>query len=111
MPLAALPGGRRKASRRRCSDLPWEKAAEAEQELRAAANLFPAPEMAENSCVGFSTPKARRFRISDELPCPPAPKKRRLAAVPFSSGRPSVPFFTHPDMELFFLLALHDLST
>ncbi|KAL0921690.1 hypothetical protein M5K25_008789 [Dendrobium thyrsiflorum] len=64
----------------------------------------------EVSCNGFSTPKARRFRIPERIPCPPAPKKkRRLSPVHCSYHRPAVSFFTHPELELFFLVALHDI--
>ncbi|KAK4419572.1 Cyclin-dependent protein kinase inhibitor SMR9 [Sesamum alatum] len=56
-----------------------------------------------------STPKGRRFRIPEIKTCPPAPKKRRLfTAAGCSSLRRSTPvaFFAHPDIELFFYLAL-----
>ncbi|KAH7665541.1 hypothetical protein IHE45_13G041200 [Dioscorea alata] len=70
----------------------------------------------------FSTPKGKRFRIPENLHCPPpTPKKRRLkssssssssggggSSLLCSSQRPI--FFTPPDLELFFLFAFHNVS-
>ncbi|KAL0459196.1 UNVERIFIED_CONTAM: Cyclin-dependent protein kinase inhibitor SMR13 [Sesamum latifolium] len=58
-----------------------------------------------------STPKGRRFRIPEIKTCPPAPKKRRVftAAGCNSLRRTPVAFFAHPDIELFFYLALRGI--
>ncbi|KAK8923738.1 hypothetical protein KSP39_PZI019764 [Platanthera zijinensis] len=83
-----------------------------EQFSQASVNGFPASETASEKWVegcGFSTPRGLKFRIPEKLQCPPAPKKRRLAdSGQYRSTRravPAVSFFTHPDMELFFLAA------
>lgn len=64
--------------------------------------------MTTTSTSGCSTPKAQRFRIPEILTCPPAPMKKRV----FSNCRPSRPiaFFAPPDLELFFLFELRDVS-
>ncbi|KAK7396256.1 hypothetical protein VNO78_17132 [Psophocarpus tetragonolobus] len=50
---------------------------------------------------GCATPKAKRFRIPEELTCPPAPKKRRVMSN-CSSNKSPIAFFASPDIELFF---------
>ncbi|KAK1313720.1 hypothetical protein QJS10_CPA06g01816 [Acorus calamus] len=59
-----------------------------------------------------ATPRAERFRIPEVRSCPPAPKRRRRFALRagFESRR-SITFFAPPeDLELFFCLALHNVS-
>ncbi|XWS71159.1 hypothetical protein CRYUN_Cryun03dG0115300 [Craigia yunnanensis] len=56
-----------------------------------------------------STPKAQRFRIPEMDTCPPAPKKQR-ALSNCSLQRTPIAFFAPPDLELFFLFALRDIS-
>ncbi|KAF8395848.1 hypothetical protein HHK36_019802 [Tetracentron sinense] len=58
------------------------------------------------STDGCSTPKGQRFRIPKILPCPPAPKKRRVASN-CSSKRSPIAFFAPPDLELFFFALRH----
>ncbi|KAL2231058.1 UNVERIFIED_CONTAM: Cyclin-dependent protein kinase inhibitor SMR13 [Sesamum indicum] len=64
-----------------------------------------------DSISACSTPKGRRFRIPEIKTCPPAPKKRRVfsAAGCNSLRRTPVAFFAHPDIELFFYLALRGI--
>ncbi|RWR72671.1 cyclin-dependent protein kinase inhibitor SMR9-like protein [Cinnamomum micranthum f. kanehirae] len=57
-----------------------------------------------------STPKGQKFRIPELLSCPPAPKKKRRLTLGCSSQNSTVSFFRPPDLEMFFLLALHDIS-
>ncbi|KAF8044001.1 hypothetical protein BT93_A2090 [Corymbia citriodora subsp. variegata] len=59
------------------------------------------------------TPKAEKFRIPEILSCPPAPlKKRRVSLALNGSLRKSpITFFTHPDIDAFFLVAFHSVST
>ncbi|WOK93058.1 hypothetical protein Cni_G01751 [Canna indica] len=59
---------------------------------------------------GYSTPKSKRSHIPELPSCPPAPKKRRLIALHRPENSPSVSFFTSPDLDLFFLCALHEIS-
>lgn len=58
---------------------------------------------------GCSTPRAQRFQIPRIQTCPPAPKKRRIASNCLSQRSP-VPFFAPPDLDLFFFVALRDIS-
>lgn len=51
-----------------------------------------------------STPKGNRFKISETLICPPAPKKRRLTTTG-SFKRPRIEFFAPPELDVFFLCA------
>eukprot|EP01018_Ginkgo_biloba_P032734 Gb_32693 [translate_table: standard] len=46
------------------------------------------------------TPKAKECRIPEFLPCPPAPRKRRV--VSRYRSVPSSGFFTSPDLDLLF---------
>ncbi|KAL0419567.1 UNVERIFIED_CONTAM: Cyclin-dependent protein kinase inhibitor SMR9 [Sesamum radiatum] len=64
-----------------------------------------------DSISACSTPKGRRYRIPEIKTCPPAPKKRRVftAAGCNSLRRTPVAFFAHPDIELFFYLALRGI--
>lgn len=50
-----------------------------------------------------STPKGREFRIPKTEMCPPAPMKQRLDDADGCLSRRPDEFFTHPDIELFFL--------
>ncbi|KAF8398375.1 hypothetical protein HHK36_017302 [Tetracentron sinense] len=61
------------------------------------------------STSGFSTPKAKKFRIPEIRSCPPAPKKQRVTTSNCSSQRSPIAFFAHPDLELFFFNALRDI--
>lgn len=51
-----------------------------------------------------STPKGKRFKISETLICPPPPKKRRLTTT-CSLKRQRIEFFAPPELEVFFLCA------
>ncbi|RRT60061.1 hypothetical protein B296_00034842 [Ensete ventricosum] len=62
------------------------------------------------AAAGSSTPKAKTSRIPEHLSCPPAPKKRRVTGLRWSESTPPVPFFTSPDLDLFFLYALREIS-
>ncbi|THU64378.1 hypothetical protein C4D60_Mb01t25850 [Musa balbisiana] len=62
------------------------------------------------AAAGSATPKAKTSRIPENLSCPPAPKKRRVTALRWSENTPPVPFFTSPDLDLFFLYALREIS-
>lgn len=56
-----------------------------------------------------STPKGQKFRIPEISTCPPAPKKPRV--LPNCSLRRSpLSFFSPPDLEHFFFVALRDVS-
>ncbi|KAK4272540.1 hypothetical protein QN277_021081 [Acacia crassicarpa] len=62
----------------------------------------------EDACSsGWSTPKAKRFRIPELLTCPPAPKKRRVTSN-CSSNKIPIAFFASLDIELFFCSALRN---
>ena len=63
------------------------------------------PEVADNVC---STPKGHKFRIPEISTCPPAPKKPRVLTN--CSLRRSLSFFAPPDLDVFFCLALRDVS-
>ncbi|KAG1367028.1 hypothetical protein COCNU_13G008180 [Cocos nucifera] len=110
-------GGRRKTHCKNCL-VRQKKTSKPAQELQSAADGPSKPAMLEMgekygndiSTSGCSTPKAQRFRIPEHLPCPQAPKKRRLTALHCSSQTPTISFFTPPDIDLFFLFALHDIS-
>ncbi|XP_059669558.1 cyclin-dependent protein kinase inhibitor SMR9-like [Cornus florida] len=57
------------------------------------------------------TPKGKRYRIPNNLSCPPAPKKPRYVitsnlSLPTSSP---VAFYAPPDIDLFFLFALNNI--
>ncbi|GAY61786.1 hypothetical protein CUMW_212710, partial [Citrus unshiu] len=56
-----------------------------------------------NNGGGCATPKAKRFRISERLSCPPTPMKKRVTSSNFSSKRSPVTFFSSPDIEIFFI--------
>ncbi|XP_020213899.1 cyclin-dependent protein kinase inhibitor SMR9 [Cajanus cajan] len=56
-----------------------------------------------------STPKGQKFRIPEISTCPPAPKKPRVLSN-CSLRRSPLSFFTPPDLEHFFLVALRDVS-
>ncbi|XP_061376380.1 cyclin-dependent protein kinase inhibitor SMR9-like [Gastrolobium bilobum] len=56
-----------------------------------------------------STPKGHKFRIPEISTCPPAPKKPRVLSN-CSLRRSPLSFFAPPDLELFFLVALRDVS-
>ncbi|XP_054796110.1 cyclin-dependent protein kinase inhibitor SMR13-like [Prosopis cineraria] len=58
---------------------------------------------------GCSTPKAQRFRLPQVSSCPPPPKKPKSLSI-CSNLRSSIPFFASPELELFFLGALRDIS-
>lgn len=51
-----------------------------------------------------STPKGKKFKISETLICPPAPMKKRLMATCLLKRR-HVNFFAPPELEVFFLRA------
>ncbi|KAF5725477.1 hypothetical protein HS088_TW23G00199 [Tripterygium wilfordii] len=57
-----------------------------------------------------STPKADRFRIPEIDTCPPAPKKQRVMTNCSSLQRTPIAFFAPPDIELFFFVALGNVS-
>ncbi|XP_042413294.1 cyclin-dependent protein kinase inhibitor SMR9-like [Zingiber officinale] len=65
--------------------------------------------------AGYSTPKTKKSRIPEQLSCPPAPKKRKITTTTAASTNlhpntsPSISFFTSPDLDLFFLYALHEI--
>ncbi|KAI3472184.1 hypothetical protein Pfo_029672 [Paulownia fortunei] len=65
---------------------------------------FKGKEILDNAC---STPKGKRFKISETLICPSAPKKRRLTTI-CSSKRSCIEFFTPPELEIFFLCAFRN---
>ncbi|KAI6696754.1 hypothetical protein NL676_016873 [Syzygium grande] len=58
------------------------------------------------------TPRAEKFRTPEILSCPPAPmKKRRSLSAPNGLSRKSpTTFFTHPDIDMFFLFAFRNGS-
>ncbi|KAK7305317.1 hypothetical protein VNO77_43221 [Canavalia gladiata] len=56
-----------------------------------------------------STPKGQKFRIPEISTCPPAPKKPRVLSN-CSLRRSPLSFFAPPDLELFFFMALRDVS-
>ncbi|KAI4305088.1 hypothetical protein L6164_028477 [Bauhinia variegata] len=66
-------------------------------------------EIIEVSASGCTTPKAERFRIPEISTCPPAPKKPRVLPN-CSLHRTPISFFAPPDLELFFFVALRDIS-
>ncbi|CAA6653626.1 unnamed protein product [Spirodela intermedia] len=57
---------------------------------------------------GCRTPDAGRFYIRESVECPPAPKKKTLTVrcLPMMKST----FFSPPDLELFFSIALRNLS-
>ncbi|KAJ0250357.1 Cyclin-dependent protein kinase inhibitor SMR9 [Hirschfeldia incana] len=57
------------------------------------------------SSHGCCTPKSKKSRIPEMLTCPPAPKKQRVAQHS-ALRRRQITFFSPPDVELFFVLAL-----
>ncbi|OWM69182.1 hypothetical protein CDL15_Pgr025369 [Punica granatum] len=59
---------------------------------------------------GFSTPKARKYRIPKIKTCPPAPKKQRVDVPDQSLTRRQITFFAPPDLEVFFMFALGNMS-
>ncbi|XP_027337805.1 cyclin-dependent protein kinase inhibitor SMR9-like [Abrus precatorius] len=56
-----------------------------------------------------STPKGQKFRIPEISTCPPAPKKQRVLSN-CTLRRSPLSFFAPPDLELFFFMALRDVS-
>lgn len=56
-----------------------------------------------------STPKGQKFKIPEISTCPPAPKKQRVLSN-CSLRRSPLSFFAPPDLELFFYVALRDVS-
>ncbi|KAI4306696.1 hypothetical protein L6164_029951 [Bauhinia variegata] len=66
-------------------------------------------EVIEVSASACSTPKAERFRIPEVSTCPPAPQKPRVLPN-CSLHRTPIAFFAPPDLELFFFVALRDIS-
>ncbi|XVF07257.1 hypothetical protein REPUB_Repub06bG0122900 [Reevesia pubescens] len=60
--------------------------------------------------TGCSTPKSRKFRISEISSCPAAPMKPRVAPKLLSRRSSAVTFFAPPDIELFFFLAFQNVS-
>ncbi|RDY10436.1 Cyclin-dependent protein kinase inhibitor SMR9, partial [Mucuna pruriens] len=56
-----------------------------------------------------STPKGHKFRIPEISTCPPAPKKPRVLSN-CSLRRSPHSFFSPPDLEHFFFVALRDVS-
>ncbi|KAM7524530.1 hypothetical protein LguiA_014432 [Lonicera macranthoides] len=58
-----------------------------------------------NENLACSTPKAQRFRIPEIRPCPPAPKKKRVAPICSSKTSP-IAFFASQEIEVFFLYTL-----
>ncbi|KAL2332888.1 hypothetical protein Fmac_014101 [Flemingia macrophylla] len=63
-------------------------------------------DVSESAC---STPKGQKFMIPEISTCPPAPKKPRVLSN-CSLRRSPLSFFTPPDLEHFFLVALRDVS-
>ncbi|KAK7301839.1 hypothetical protein RJT34_12715 [Clitoria ternatea] len=61
------------------------------------------------SSSACSTPKGQKFRIPEISTCPPAPKKQRVLSN-CSLRRTQLSFFAPPDLELFFFMALRDVS-
>lgn len=61
---------------------------------------------------GCSTPKGERFSIPQVSTCPPPPKKPKSLPNNFFNDhhRSPIPFFASPELELFFLGALRDIS-
>ncbi|KAL1332641.1 hypothetical protein HN51_061425 [Arachis hypogaea] len=55
-----------------------------------------------------STPKGEKFRIPEISTCPPAPKKQRVisSSSNCSLRRSPLSFFSPPDLDLFFFIAL-----
>lgn len=66
-------------------------------------------EVAEVSTSACSTPKGQKFRIPEVSTCPPAPKKPRVVSN-FSLRRSPLALFAPPDLEIFFCVALPDVS-
>ena len=64
-------------------------------------------EVLQNGC---STPKGKRFRIPENLSCPPAPMKPRVTPKFLSRRSSAITFFAPPDIDLFFFLAFRNVS-
>ncbi|GAB4835225.1 hypothetical protein Ancab_000134 [Ancistrocladus abbreviatus] len=60
-----------------------------------------------DSCC--STPKGEKHRIPEIQTCPPAPRKQRVVSS-CSLRRSPIAFFAHPDLEIFFMVALRDVK-
>ncbi|MED6204604.1 hypothetical protein PIB30_010458 [Stylosanthes scabra] len=61
-----------------------------------------------------STPKGNKFRIPEISTCPPAPKKQRVISSSSSNcslRRSPLSFFSPPDLDLFFFMALSNTTT
>ncbi|MED6113229.1 hypothetical protein PIB30_068885 [Stylosanthes scabra] len=61
-----------------------------------------------------STPKGNKFRIPEISTCPPAPKKQRVISSSSSNcslRRSPLSFFSPPDLDLFFFMALSTSRT
>ncbi|KAK7289703.1 hypothetical protein RIF29_03555 [Crotalaria pallida] len=63
-----------------------------------------------SSSSACSTPKGQKFRLPEISTCPPAPKKPRVLSSNCSLRRSSLSFFSPPDLEQFFFVALRDVS-
>ncbi|KAG2687057.1 hypothetical protein I3760_09G035600 [Carya illinoinensis] len=96
-----------------CSTTSTTPASSSRESLNMMINSHEKDENSDQDIVaikGFSTPKARRFRIPDisYSSCPPAPKKRRVTSS-YVSNRSPIAFYAPPDIELFFFLAFQNI--